>query len=575
MKKHGQIGFSAATTIIVILSIVIIGAGFVLVNNMLKSTELPAFQKSMPQFFKISSFPEKGQIGTVFRINLELTNKTGVYHIDAKITNAGKIISTIALYDDGSHGDSSAGDGIYANTWDSSGNSEGVYDLNIIINPSDKQIEYEKVASLNIFKEKCESLIYNGDPAEKVDVAIVPYGYSNLDDFRQDALNWITKGLLNYEPFKSEKDKFNFYIVNQKSDFLCNRDNATRTLMYCDDIAVERTASQCPSDEIVVILDDKEFCGTASSYAKACNGWNLRQVATHEFGHSFAGLGDEYSYGSAYPQYKIIAEDYPNCDVDGCKKWQNINNIGCYGGCGSDELFRATKENCIMKKYVDTFCPVCENHIEYILENYEKGEIQNLAAMPAEKIYLVDLKYEKGNLSFKDVYATSGTAPDRKIKEKADYTAKLMSFDNKVIYSFDFALPNILHLPPPQNENESSIGSVILDKLEWTIPAKQSDKASKLDIYDSQKKLLSIDVGYFSNSCGDGKCEKHESALECPSDCKENIKDDLCNYEKNGICDPDCKNVDPDCKKENWILAGLIAVSVILIIAIVMIGRRK
>jgi hypothetical protein len=577
MNNKGAITLSLATLVIIILSVVVIGAGIVLLRTFLTATELPALNKGMPQFFQASVYPDKGQIGTVFKINLELENNTGIYLINARIMKTGGIVKTIPLYDDGSHGDGKAEDGNYSNVWSSENENEGIYKVDIIINPSDKQIVYENVSSFKIFRENCEPLIYNGNPDDKVDVAILPYGYSDLNKFKQDALQWITKGLLAYEPFASNQDRFNFYLVNQQSDFTCTRDENTRTLMYCDDSKVEKEASQCPADQIVVLLDDAEFCGTSSSYARACNGWNLRQVLTHEFGHAFGGLGDEYSYSSAYPQYEAIAATYPNCDTQGCGKWSALN-IGCFKGCGVDDLYRATRSSCIMYRYVDIFCPICISHITELLNNYKSGFEQvgaaPAAAPPAEKTYLIDLNYDKGNLSFNNIYVTEGKAPDRKALNRFDYTGKIVSFDGKLISSFNFELPNIIYTAPPQNESGYAPSPIILDKLAWTVPASQSDRASKLEIYDKQqKKLLAIDIGYLSNSCGNGQCEAHESAIECPQDCKENVKDDLCNYAKDGICDPDCPRLDPDCIKVNWLLAGLIAISLISIIAIIILTQ--
>jgi hypothetical protein len=367
----------------------------------------------------------------------------------------------------------------------------------------------------------------------------------------------------------------NFYIVNQQGSFGCRRDENTRTLIYCDDVEVERFASQCPADQIVIILNDAEFCGTASFYARACNGWNLEQVATHEFGHTFGGLGDEYSYSSAYPEYKAIAAAYPNCDSEGCGKWQTITGTGCFAGCGVDDLYRATRNNCIMKRYVNMFCPVCNEHIEDLFANYQQGEAAVMAAPPLEKTYMIDLSYESGNLSFKDIYVTESMAPDKKIKKKTDYTAKLISFDGVELYSVDFALPNIIFPPPPMNESEKGIPPIILENLTWSILAPQTDRAEKLEVFDKQKMLFSVDIGYLSNTCGNGICEKHESALECPADCKENTRDELCDYKKNGVCDADCKEIDPDCRTVNWFFASLIAVSVISILVIILSVRIK
>jgi len=572
-NRKGAIDFSTASVVIIILSIIAIISGFLLIKDMLKVTELPALGKA-PEFFQISTFPEKGQTGTVFKINLDLMNNTDIYRIDTQIALSGNTVATIPLYDDGNHGDGAANDGKYSNVWDSRLSKEGVYDINVIINPSEKQVEYLNASKLKVFKSACEPLIYHGDPSDKIDVAILSYGYSDMNQFRQDALSWINKGLLTYEPFKSNSRKINFYIINQPADFKCERDKETRTIVYCNDEIVQRQASQCPADNIVVILNDAEFCGTASFYAKACNGWNLRQVATHEFGHVFGGLGDEYSYSSIYPNYKAEISEYPNCDVTPCIKWSNISR-GCFKGCGVDYMYRPTSDDCIMKRYTNKFCDVCVDSLKKQLDNYKSGISQQLAAPPAEKTYLVSLSYDRGNLSFNNVYATESMAPDRKYNLGKDYTAKIVSFSGQTLYSFDFSVPNTIFPPPPINETDKAPSPIVLENLSWIVFAPQFDDASKLEVYDQKKMLFSADIGYLSDSCGNRKCEKHESYTSCPADCKANIRDGICDYIRNNICDPDCPNIDPDCSKINWTFAGIMAASIMLIIILLISITKK
>jgi hypothetical protein len=80
---------------------------------------------------------------------------------------------------------------------------------------------------------------------------------------------------------------------------------------------------------------------------------------------------------------------------------------------------------------------------------------------------------------------------------------------------------------------------------------------------------LSVDVGYLSESCGDGKCESHETALDCPKDCR-NIKDGVCNNARDRICDPDCPEIDPDCQKISLsLLITLIVSSIVMAVVII------
>ena len=42
-------------------------------------------------------------------------------------------------------------------------------------------------------------------------------------------------------------------------------------------------------------------------------------------------------------------------------------------------------------------------------------------------------------------------------------------------------------------------------------------------------------------------CGENENSLNCPEDCKTGLKDNICDYKIDDVCDPDCTQ-DPDCK---------------------------
>ncbi len=553
-----------SSVVVIVLAVVILGLSVIFIKQVISSVELPDLNKNMPAFFKMMTYPEQGQTGTVFNIKLQLVNKSGIYRIDARVIGDEGSAGTFPLFDDGSHGDEAKDDGIYANVFDSTGKKDGIYRIDIVINPSEKQLVFENSSVIKIFGTKCEPIIYNGNPSDKIDITIIPYKYTDLGKFRKEAVDLIRKGIMSYGSFSDESKKINFYIVNQSEELGCKRDKTTGVLVNCNDARVQEVASQCPSDSIIVLIDDKDFCGAASSYVRVCNGWNPEQVAVHELGHSFAGLGDEYVYSSAYPGLDINEEEYPNCDIFGCEKWDYLEGVKCLKGCGFDSKYRAS-DSCIMKKYTDHFCPVCNEQIIRLFANYENGETQNMPAPPAGKAYAVGLGYKDESIYPEKLYLTESTAPDRKNSD-GKYTAKIISFSGKEIYSFRFYPENSMFIDA---KNESEGGKILLEQNSWMILAPYSNDAKRIEFYEQNKKLFSFDVGYLSETCGNGKCESHESAFDCPQDCSVSAKDDLCNYAKDGICDPDCRNLDSDCRETNWaVIAGIFAALIIFIIAL-------
>ena len=218
----------------------------------------------------------------------------------------------------------------------------------------------------------CRSVTMNGDITDKLDLVFVPVNYTDLKNFQDDMDKSLEKGLFNTEPFKSNKDKFNVYAI----DSLCLKN---------DYRLIEKVLkSSCPSvDEIIAIVDDPEGIrkiqetgegGMLAGYATvdyslkypdtiglAVVGryqliWPEAAIYTvsHEFGHSFGLLCDEYLTSPELPLDSLKEEkiECANCAVNpsdspdiACPKWESIAGAGCYKGCFSPNLYRSSQRS--------------------------------------------------------------------------------------------------------------------------------------------------------------------------------------------------------------------------------------
>ncbi|MBI2673522.1 hypothetical protein HYX19_04635 [Candidatus Woesearchaeota archaeon] len=182
-----------------------------------------------------------------------------------------------------------------------------------------------------------------------------------------------------------------------------------------------------------------------------------------------------------------------------------------------------------------------------------------------QKVYVVDLKYDNDLIIKESISVTYVYYQEEKYLEERGYLLKIISFDNKVLYSKRFRFPLIsagsalkewfdekgkqIYFP---TANES--GRLDLEewgrKVQLIMPYFQNGK--KIEIYDQKdKKILEIDIGYFANVCGDNVCQEHESYVDCKQDCPSGSKDDFCDRVSDGICDPDCgESNDLDCKDQ-------------------------
>jgi len=288
---------------------------------------------------------------------------------------------------------------IDARQWE--GNFKNIYSTTI--DPKDYFISKETTPDYEYKK-----IVDNGDPAQKVDLVILAEGYTKSEkkQFYEDAEK-VSGYLFNTEPFKSEKKKFNVravFVPSEESGTDVPGENiykntAFNTSYYTFDLPrylttsdmkkVYDVAATVPYDQVYVLVNTERYGGGGVyNFVTVCTADHdlTKEVFIHEFGHGFAGLGDEY-YNStvAYEDfYNLRIEPWePNLTtlVDFDKKWKSMvdestpvptprkdkfkNTIGVYEGGGyMNEGIYSPHIDCRMKSNeAGKFCPVCQKAI--------------------------------------------------------------------------------------------------------------------------------------------------------------------------------------------------------------------
>ncbi len=194
------------------------------------------------------------------------------------------------------------------------------------IDPEDVNIRRDDLVDLSVMVFETDK---NGDPHERVDVAIIAEGYTRLDKdkFLAD-LGYFQDVFFSQEPFKSNEYKFNIYGVFKPSaesgvdepkagifkntvlNSTFNSLGSERYLLTEDNKSLRDIAANVPYDAIYIMVNSNRYGGggiyNLFSTFTSDNQWK-DFVFLHEFGHSFAGLADEYytsstAYNDFYPQ---------------------------------------------------------------------------------------------------------------------------------------------------------------------------------------------------------------------------------------------------------------------------------
>jgi hypothetical protein len=160
------------------------------------------------------------------------------------------------------------------------------------------------------------SVFEHGDPVRKVDLLILGDGYtqSEIEKYHQDATR-VAEELFSVEPFASHRESFNVWAIDAPAaesgisrprsglfrdsplGASYNTLDSERYVLTLDDRAWRDVAAAAPYDFVLLLVNSRKYGGggiyNLYSTAAAGSGFS-RYLVIHEFGHHFAGLGDEY-----------------------------------------------------------------------------------------------------------------------------------------------------------------------------------------------------------------------------------------------------------------------------------------
>jgi len=205
---------------------------------------------------------------------------------------------------------------------------------------------------------KILEVMVNGAPEKKVDIVIVGDGYAKEDmvKFRKD-VNHFTDVMFSTEPFKKHKNDFNVRAIEVISDesgidkpdkniwkhtalgTMYNTFGSARYVLTEENRVLRDIVGTIPYDFITILVNDDRYGGggifnlyttTFTKNDSPGQEWQMDYVYVHEFGHSFAGLADEYyssqiSYIDFYP--KGVEPWEPNVTPAKTRetlKWRNL-----------------------------------------------------------------------------------------------------------------------------------------------------------------------------------------------------------------------------------------------------------
>jgi hypothetical protein len=257
----------------------------------------------------------------------------------------------------------------------------------------------------------------NAHPSKAVDIVLLPDGYTiqELDQFIADGQQFA-ESLFGFHPYDSLRSRFNIRAVLApsvdsgidipadsvwKNTVLSSSFYIFDSERYCmtyDHKSVRDLASNAPYDQIYILTNTDKYGGGGIYNFYSLSSSKNRYAAAimvHEFGHGFAGLGDEYytSSTSYNDFYNLSIEPWePNLTtlVNFDSKWKHLLDpdtpvptppdsiymakTGVFEGGGyvAKGIYRPAID-CLMHSFKDKrFCAACEEAIRNMVDFYSE-----------------------------------------------------------------------------------------------------------------------------------------------------------------------------------------------------------
>lgn len=406
----------------------------------------------------------------------------------------------------------------------------------------------------------CRRIMQNGDPSDKIDLVFIGSGFQDQNQFESTIRfvineNGDQNGLFSFEPFKSNKNKFNVWMVDKYDTYQMYRDPlegwvfgtlaeqvARDACPFANEISLlavyPRFRSYTPSSGLNILSGEGshinysfmgcEVLGTCpyptdldedNPYSSVCDGNNpycsfdanntndKQRLFAHEFGHSLGGLWDEY-YDPKHNDAPLIGSgNLANCSSSNlCPNWSSIGGTGCSQPCGFNSWYRAYDTNTLMGGQIGErkeFRQVNENEITNKITNYPTATwSENFSDFFT---FNLGASLSNGEMTLNNISFVDGLAPEIVEPENADFAVKLLDVNGTVLYdaNFNVLTAKIFETPFTTDGNgmvrTTDFNSVVdQPDANFYIAVPYVPNISKINIYDKNALLkLSVDTAQF------------------------------------------------------------------------------
>ncbi len=200
----------------------------------------------------------------------------------------------------------------------------------------------------------------SGSTIGTLTIAIIGQSYLDQTAFLSDA-EAVSSYMMTYQPYASYSSQIVWKPVWNQRDLYCTRSSSMDRLLTCDASQVALVLSQTgvTYDKGIVLVNDSNYGGSGGSpFAVSYNGSLMRQVTTHEFGHTLGALLDEYLLYLGGTQDNL---QHANC-------WGSATPPFPYTECNYGAWYRSTECSLMRSLSCEYFNPVSQTILKQAIE---------------------------------------------------------------------------------------------------------------------------------------------------------------------------------------------------------------
>lgn len=383
-----------------------------------------------------------------------------------------------------------------------------------------------------------------GPRTARLNLVMLSEGYTASElaanKFKNDATT-ISNALLTTEPFKSYRPFFNVYgiaVASAESGADQGAAGGSRNtyfnatfnsygidrLLTIDSTGYSRATSLLNAlvperDIVLVIVNDSKYGGSGGSIAVTSTNPSAPEIAIHEIGHSFAGLGDEYDYDGSVP-----SED-PNTTQETRRsfiKWNHWINAGtpiptaetsAYGN-GLVGLFEGAAYNPTgwyrptltskMNELGEPFYAVNEEAI--VLSIY--GRVSPLTSSSPASSTIAVSQPDQSLVFTVDGPSVAATAPAITVQWKLDgvvvagQTGRTLTLLSNTVGNGTHSLVADVSDPTPKVRKDTA--NLLKDSRSWTLNLSNQGPAAPSNLAAMAKPDGKIDLSWTDNASDEG-----------------------------------------------------------------------